>query len=147
METHAKRYVQLDGCDSAGQPGNGRFQIAAATQGQGPQIDFVIQNREDVLHFKLLRFVAERKLFHWLLSVNCKGITPTTCAVVEQYVMMWPDDQRSTQLLDHLSNLTNNPRAQEEWARSFRDKFLLKYRKLPVQPPLAEATIKLRVRS
>jgi hypothetical protein len=145
MEIHAKHYVQLVGDDSTGQASDERVEIAATMQSEGTGIDLVMQNVEDPLHFKLLRFVAERKLFHWLLSVNCKGITPTTCTVVEQYVMMWPDHHRSAQLLDHFSNLINNPRAQESWARSFRSKFLLKYRKLPVQPPLAEDTIKVRV--
>jgi len=146
LDIHAKHYVTLVGHDSTERQGQERSQVETALQEQADQVDIVLGNVDDPLHFKLSRFVAECKLFHWLLSVNCRGITPTTCTVIEQYVMVWSSDHRSAQFLDHLSNLTNNPRAQEAWAKSFRDKFLLKYRKLPVQPPLADATITIRVR-
>ena len=115
---------------------------------QRPAVLDIIQGKNAKAQFQIQRFVLERRLYYWLLSVNTRGQTPTTATLLEQMVMFLPTAWKEIPTWhSHLEALASNPRAQESWARKFRKDWLLKYNELSIQPPLSDETITLRVRT
>ena len=50
----------------------------------------IVRGTNAKAQFQIQRFVLERRLYYWLLTVNTRGQTPTTATLLEQMVMFLP---------------------------------------------------------
>jgi hypothetical protein len=110
-----------------------------------PDVHVAVANSESDMHHEAAQFVAERYLYQWLVSCNVKGVAPTTAVMLEHLVVFWPENRRGNRYHEFLTNLAANARAQECWARRFRDFLGIRFQKLPQQPPLSDSTITEKV--
>lgn len=115
--------------------------IHAHAEAQQPHVQTVIADADHPLHFKAAFFIAERYLYQWLVDCNVKGIAPTTSVCFEHLVVFWPDSSRGDKMQGWFAEAGSQERKREMWARRFRRRWAIKYKKLPQHAPLSDTSI------
>ena len=111
-----------------------------------PAVAQILADEASTLRVKAVRWLAEWRTFVWLVSLNVKGIAPSSADVGSWYRAHFPaDHERLVQ--DHLHALETNKQALKKWMNQFRKRWSLRHASLPVAPALADEEIRRKVGS
>jgi hypothetical protein len=92
-------------------------------------------------HWQVATYLAEQGLFDWLLQTNKKGLAPPAQQCLEQWVVHFPQLSKGARFHAFLEELVGNETARCNWARSYRQRWMFLYRRMPLQPPLSSNQI------
>lgn len=98
-------------------------------------------NPELPYHFEAAKWIAECRLFYWLVSLNTKGVAPPARDMFAQFIACWDPESRGVQADLFLTEININVNKRKAWLQTFRDVWLTKFMKMPARPPLCDEDI------
>ena len=98
-------------------------------------------NPECPFHFEAAKWIAECRLFYWLVSLNAKGVAPPARDMCAQFVASWDSESRGVLADLFLTDLNLNMDKRKAWLRRFREVWLTKFMQMPARPPLCDEDI------
>lgn len=101
----------------------------------------VKSNPECPFHFEAAKWIAECRLFHWLVNLNAKGVAPPARDMFAQFVASWDVESRGVQADLFLTDINLNMDKRKAWLQRFREVWLTKFMKMPARPPLCDEDI------
>jgi hypothetical protein len=97
------------------------------------------------LLLRLGRLVAEARLAMWLVTVNSQGVAVSTAQLVARLRMLWPPAARGWQCEAFLARVRQWPRRRKAYAKTFRARWGVSWRRLPSRANLDTEDLLFRV--
>ena len=97
------------------------------------------------LLLRLGRLVAEARLAMWLVSVNTQGVAVNTAQLVAKLRALWPPAARGWQCDAFLARVRQWPRRRKAYAKTFRLRWGVTWRRLPSRANLEPTDLLFRV--
>ena len=85
------------------------------------------------------QYVAEARVAVWLATCNVRGVAPVTADLLAELCRQWPDAGVSPESLHLLTRLRFTPAARRKWARHFRLRWRVTWRRLAARSELPAA--------
>ena len=85
------------------------------------------------------QYVAEARVAVWLATCNVRGVAPVTADLVAELCRQWPDAGVSPESLHLLTRPRFTPAARRKWARHFRLRWRVTWRRLAARSELPAA--------
>ena len=92
-------------------------------------------------HYEAAKWIAECRLFYWLVGMNSKGVAPPARDMFAQFIASWDPESRGVSADLFLTEINQNLNKRKAWLQSFREVWLAKFMKMPARPPLCDEDI------
>ena len=86
------------------------------------------------------QYIAETRVAMWLATCNVRGVAPVTSDLVAELCRQWPDAGVSSQSLHLLARLRFASGPRRKWARRFRLRWRVTWRRLAARSELPAST-------
>ena len=90
------------------------------------------------------RLIAELRVLGFLADANARGVAMATAQLAALLRQAWPRATLGSKSLRFLLRLRHVPRARESWARQFRNRWDVRWRRLPLRPLLQPDEVRRR---
>jgi len=90
------------------------------------------------------RLIAELRVLGFLADANARGVALSTAQLAALLRQAWPRATLGSKSLRFLLRLRHVPRARESWARQFRSRWDVRWRRLPLRPLLQPDEVRRR---
>jgi hypothetical protein len=101
-----------------------------------------MKTRPELLyHFEAAKWIAECRLFYWLVNMNSKGVAPPARDMFAQFIASWDLESRGVQADLFFTDINLNLNKRKAWLQSFREVWLAKFMKMPARPPMCDEDI------
>jgi hypothetical protein len=98
-----------------------------------------------VLCHRAACLIAEAQTLEWLLTANARGVAPSAAALLVQMRAHWPAACRDARYLRYFFRLRHIATARKNWARRFRARWGVSWKRLPARADVPPDTVRQRV--
>ena len=145
---HVKRYLArgLLGIASEMDAGSVDAEIADARYGRcAAEVLDAVADVDGAVHFGAARWIAELRVFEWLVGCNLHGASPSSTDLFSRFQSYFPAGSGGDRYAAFLHGAVSENGGLKNWARTFRRRWQVEFRQLPKGNELTDAELSQKV--
>jgi len=96
-------------------------------------------------HFNAAKWLAEARLYYWLVGLNVKGVAPPAKEMFDKLASLWEMRSLGYRARTWLETINTEGRRRTKWLQEYRKRWLAVFMKMPARPPMTDADMRRKV--